>query len=81
MAATKKAQAYRVKGPAHDIPGGLDDWRLDYLNRAGRACTARIGDVVDDLPALSIPWLLAQGLIEAVAEEPGQPAVDAPPAE
>lgn len=25
---------------------------------------AEIGDVVDDLPEMSIPWLLKQGLIE-----------------
>jgi len=27
------------------------------------------GDVVDDLPALSIPWLLRDGLIEDATEE------------
>jgi len=34
------------------------------------------GDVVDDLPAVSIPWLLAAGAIEPVTEEG---ANDAPP--
>lgn len=28
--------------------------------------SAAKGDVVDDLPAISVPWLLEQGYIEAV---------------
>jgi hypothetical protein len=30
---------------------------------------ARPGDVVEDLPARSISWLLAQGMIEEVSDE------------
>jgi hypothetical protein len=39
---------------------------------------AEIGDVVDDLPATSAKWLLAQGMIEEID---GKPAKTKPAAE
>lgn len=37
----------------------------------GEPRRAEIGDVVDDLPKVSIGWLLAQGHIEEAAEPEG----------
>ncbi len=51
-------------------------WRaltgLDYPTGRGTA-RAEAGDVVDDLPAASVSWLLAQGHIDPV---PGDEAGD-----
>ncbi len=32
---------------------------------------AEMGDVVDDIPAASVPWLLEQGLIEPAKKKEG----------
>lgn len=42
---------------------------LNYPGKDSKEKRAEAGDVVDDLPAKSIGWLEAQGLIEC-AEEP-----------
>ncbi len=41
---------------------------LDYPDGTGGEKRAEIGDVVTDLPASSIPWLLEQGHIEVMPE-------------
>ena len=41
---------------------------LNYLTQAGQARRAEPGEVINDLPAKSLPWLLEQGLIEPAAE-------------
>lgn len=38
---------------------------LSYYDNKARG---EVGDIVDDLPAESLPWLLEQGCIEAVDE-------------
>lgn len=43
------------------MPKYLVKQGLDYLNRR-----VEEGDVVDDIPAKSIPWLREQGIIELV---------------
>jgi hypothetical protein len=40
---------------------------LDYPGKGGKDKRAEPGDVVDDLPAKSVPWLLKQGAIEEVS--------------
>ena len=55
-ARTEKPQRYEVlKGLSY------------YDNRA----RGEVGDIVDDLPAESIAWLLEQGCIKPVAESEG----------
>lgn len=41
---------------------------LNYPNPKGGEHRAEPGDVVDNLPAKSVPWLLRQGHIEEVGE-------------
>jgi len=42
---------------------------LTGMNYGKAETRAEPGDVVDDLPAKSIPWLLEQGHIEPVKED------------
>ncbi|HEX8221683.1 MAG TPA: hypothetical protein VF914_21020 [Chloroflexia bacterium] len=60
---------------SEQVPSGpfLVKQGIDY--RFGRR--AEVGDVVDDLPAGSIPWLLADGVIEPVnsSEAEGQEVI------
>lgn len=42
---------------------------LNYPDGLGGENRAEIGEVVTDLPASSIPWLIEQGHIEEVEDE------------
>ncbi len=46
--------------------------QLNYPDGHGGECQAEVGDMVDNLPAISIPWLLADGLITPVTDEEGE---------
>lgn len=53
---------------------------LDYPAGArGQTKRAEVGDVVDDLPAKSLPWLLKQAAIEEVTDDDVR-ALEAEPA-
>lgn len=42
---------------------------LNYPAKGGKPKRAEPGDVVDDLPAKSVPWLLEQGHVEEVKND------------
>ena len=79
-AAPKKLRderAFRVTGVRDRILYPADDAQLarlvngDKVPRAERKMkVARTGDVVDDLPATSVPWLLDRGWIEPAKAAP-----------
>ena len=58
--AKQKAQAYEV------VAVTLDYWA------AGKQVRRRAGETVADLPANSIPWLLAKGSIKVAAQPAGE---------
>jgi hypothetical protein len=53
---------------------------INYPDAAGKDKRAEIGNVVDDIPAKSVPWLIDQGHIEAMKEAPAPPAPAVAPA-
>lgn len=71
---------------AADLPEADRQAALTKIVDAGLMKTETAGAIVADLPDGSIPWLLAQGLIELVVIEkpastkPGKRALDAPAA-
>lgn len=52
MAAKPKPKRYRVLAEGLNYPAGDGERRAEH------------GDLVDDIPDKSLPWLLKQGLIE-----------------
>lgn len=58
---------YRVVAPK-DWPADAPAFGINYPGGPkGGEKRAEAGDVVDDLPAKSVGWLLAQGYLEEVA--------------